>query len=267
MSAEATAWAWAQKLDGKQKLVLLFFCEMADGASGEVTVKMRYIEEFCGLSKRVAVRVIASLVELGLVEKARSFDGNLQSDNIYRVVHPTANRSIFSRCQNRTIEGKQESSNDRAFRASRGYDFGTVEAIANPTTEQQGEVVTLNGKSEVSNARRKKRAYVDENPPTVEDFLEFAKSDEKVEWLPVDEVELAYNWYVAHGWCQANGDRLIEWKPCLRSWAIRWKKRNPREYTEIIRLRKTAARQDKPFVSEIAEIRARQREAAARGES
>ena len=247
MSSEATSWAWAQKLDGKQKLALLFFCEMADGASGEVTVKMRYIEEFCGLSKRVAIRVIASLVELGLVEKARSYEGNLQAENVFRVIHPTANRSIFSRCHNRTRGESQESSNDRMFRASRGVDFGTVdEGIKEQGTEQQeqDEVVVLNGNSNLSNARRKKRAYLDENPPTTEEWLEYAKTDKNVvqTLMPLVEAEQAYDWYVAHGWCQKDGGRLQEWKSCLRRWARRWKAEHPQLYTQLKRERETAER-------------------------
>ena len=265
MSSEAVAWAWEQKLDGKQKLVLLFFCEMADGASGEVTVKMRYIEEFCGLSKRVAIRVIASLVELGLLEKARSFDGNLQAENVFRVIHPKANRSIFSRCQNRHRESGQESSADRSFRASRGVDFGTVEEGFNENTEEQEqvEVVTLNGNSNLSNARRKKRAYLDENPPKLEEWMGYLKSDPKIDWFPVAEAEDSFDWYVAHGWRQKDGTRLVDWKAVLRRSARSWKKRSPREYAEIIRIRETAARASQPFVSEIAQIRARQRSAAA----
>lgn len=268
MSAEATAWAWAQKLDGKQKLVLLFFCEMADGASGEVTVKMRYIEEFCGISKRVAIRVIASLVELGLVEKARSYDGNLQAENVFRVIHPTANRSIFSRCQNRTRGEIQESSNDRMFRASRGVDFGTVEEGFNESPEQQEQpvVAPVICNSNLSNARRKKRAYLDENPPTPEEWLERAKTDPRVieTLMPLVEAEQAYDWYVAHGWCQKDGGRLVDWPALIRRWARSWKAKNPQAYIAAKRDLETAARAAQPFVSEIAQIKARQREAAAR---
>lgn len=245
VSVAASAWAWKQKLDAKQKLVLLFFSDVADGASGEVTVKMQYIEEYCGLSKRVAIRVIASLVEIGLIEKARSYEGNLQAENVFRVIFPGSNRSIFSPCHNRTRGESKEFSNDRTFRASRGVDFGTVDdGIKEQGTEQQeqDEVVDLNGKSSLSNARRKKRAYLDENPPTSEEWLEYLKSNPDIDWLPVAQAEDSYDWYVAHGWCQKDGTRLVEWKALLRRWARTWKAEHHQEYVSIKRDRETALR-------------------------
>jgi hypothetical protein len=269
MSAGAVAWALKPRgLKPVDKIILVIFADTIDAYSGELSAPLSVIARAAEVSVRTAHDSILRLCALDLLEKRAEFEGGLQKQNTYAFGAEFRDKETllplgsFFRpdhsAAGRNRAGSRTAPVGESCRVEEGFDV---------SPEQQDEVVTLNGNSNLSNARRKKRAYLDENPPSVEDFLEFAKSDSKVDWLPSDEVELAHNWYVAHGWCQANGSRLVEWKPCLRSWAIRWKKKNPREYTEIIRLRQTAARAAQPFVSEIAQIRARQREAAARSAS
>jgi len=254
------------------KMILIVFADAADAYSGELSAPLYAIAKASEVSVRTARDSIIRLCELGLLAKRAEFTGNLQKQNTYNFGPEfKPQETLFplgSFC--RPAVGSQSPVRPVSMLAETFAPPGSFRRVeegidVSPEQQQQDEVVDVNGNSNLSNARRKKRAYLDENPPKLEEWLEHLKSDPKIDWFPVASAEDSFDWYVAHGWCQKDGTRLVDWKALLRRSARSWKQREPREYTEIIRLRQTAARAAQPFVSEIAQIKARQREAAARG--
>ena len=271
MSVGAIAWALIPRgLRPVDKNILMIFADAVDSYSGELSAPLSAIAAAAEVSVRTAHDSISRLCDLGILSKRAEFSANLQKQNTYSIGPSFKPKETlfplgsFCRPAVRVeLPARPESKPVETF-ASLGS-FCRVEEGFNENTEEQEqvEVVTLNGNSNLSNARRKKRAYLDENPPKLEEWMGYLKSDPKIDWFPVAEAEDSFDWYVAHGWRQKDGTRLVDWKAVLRRSARSWKKRSPREYAEIIRIRETAARASQPFVSEIAQIRARQRSAAA----
>ena len=269
MSVGAVAWALKQDLKPLEKIVLIVIANESDGFSGELAAPLSAIARVSRVSVKTAYRAIMKLCELGYVEKRSEFSGNLQKQNTYNI-GPSFGRegSLFSLGQ---FDRPAEAGAGRNCAGLLRLPLGQIDRVEegfneSPEQQEQPVVAPVICNSNLSNARRKKRAYLDENPPTPEEWLERAKTDPRVmeTLMPLVEAEQAYDWYVAHGWCQKDGGRLVDWPALIRRWARSWKAKNPQAYIAAKRDLETTARAAQPFVSEIAQIKARQREAAAR---
>lgn len=234
------------------KIILVVFADAVDAFSGELSAPLEAIAKAAEVSVRTAHDSINRLCEMGFLKKRAEFFGNLQKQNTYSTgdnFNPTETMfPLGSFCR---PAAARNLSSDAGLRSSPLGENCRVESYTPNLPEEQQDVVTLNGNSNLSNARRKKRAYLDENPPTPEEWLDRAKTDLKVieTLMPLVEAEQAYDWYVAHGWCQKDGGRLQDWPAILRRWARGWKSRNPQAYIEARRNKEAASRaqQGGPF--------------------
>lgn len=246
MSAGAVAFALKPRgLRPVDKIILIIFADAIDGYSGELSAPLSVIARAAEVSVRTAHDSICRLCEMGFLEKKAEFDGNLQKQSTYALGSEFREQeTLLPLGSFFRPEAARGARNRAVLRSSPLGENCRVEVNVPISPDEQDEVVTPNGNSNLSYARRKKRAYLDENPPTLEEWVDCSKNDPKVAetLMPVVEAEQAYDWYVAHGWCQKDGTRLIDWKAVLRRWARSWKAKNPQAYANAKRERDTAAR-------------------------
>ena len=72
MSAEATFWAWQQRVKSSHKLVLLSLANCHNEASGQCNPSIAYVAEATGLNRKTVISAIAELEESGLLLRVKS---------------------------------------------------------------------------------------------------------------------------------------------------------------------------------------------------
>lgn len=87
MSFQAMAWAVKQKAPTKPKFVLIILANYADDLN-KAWPSLETLSRDTGIARSTLIECLKKLVELGLIDKAKRFKGNLKTSSVYRLKVP-----------------------------------------------------------------------------------------------------------------------------------------------------------------------------------